>query len=389
MKAKRLPSTSNKLIAWSKQAIQYLSADIAALGFRPVIHFELEGCYSSLGQQKLDFERVNLRLKQLGIAGKLIPEYWQNQWEYVSLFNGQSPLEEAEFLSAAIKYIPKLLLEQGIKQTLIKPVVWSGDSSRLIEGSKNFFTSDTRAVHIPNAIQINISLVECKEPRTNVVATTAFGEYLQQSLMATSFPCTLLFLPCAESYDRFALKTKYGLAEELCSPTDISGGHQGSIALYRQKGKHNQPMGEKALVYDQYQQVVRSEHNWQETARVEHRLGAASIYYNPYVNVLFALANVYQSILAWQKGDEALLAKANQSTALPSGLGLDETPGAIQLFAQDSWFAQAINESEQRNTSDKTTVRELLGDNIKSTILSYYQNPEVIGKGNISEKPYQ
>ena len=82
-----------------KNIIQFLQAHIKLLGFRPVIHFELEGCYASNNKDNvatLNFEAVNSLLFSHHIDGELVPEYWTNQWEYVSNFNGQSPLKEAE-----------------------------------------------------------------------------------------------------------------------------------------------------------------------------------------------------------------------------------------------------------------------------------------------------
>ena len=203
-----------------------------------------------------DYHHLNKKLRAHNIDGELVAEYWSNQWEYVSLFNGQTPLKEAHNLSRAFNLLPKLFAEQGITKTLIKPVVWAGDDSRLASGSSHIFSTDKRAVHIPNAIQMNISVQNLRGD--NLMVEGEFAAHLQQTLLQTSLASCLIYLPEEEAFERLALKHKYGLAAELCSPVDISGGHQGSIALYRDIGKHNQKMGIEPLIYDDKNNPVTS-----------------------------------------------------------------------------------------------------------------------------------
>ena len=170
------------------QAIMLLQNHIKNLGFTPVIHFELEGCYqldTKIKKFSLNYQRINLQLENAGIDGELVPEYWSNQWEYVSLFNGQSPLKEAENLKQALALLPHLFAEQGVNKTLIKPVVWAGDKGKLANGSGDIFTTETRAVHIPNAVQMNIRAIDCEGH--NVIIDRGFGEYLQQCFLETGW----------------------------------------------------------------------------------------------------------------------------------------------------------------------------------------------------------
>ena len=206
-----------------QQAIILLQDYLSYLGFKAQIHFELEGCYKTHHHaHKVDFTAINHRLSMLDIDGEVVHEYWKNQWEYVSLFNGQSPLKEADNLVRAINQLPIIFAQHGIAETLIQPVVWSGDKGKLAVGSADIFTTDTRAVHIPNAIQINVSVIN--EQGVNIISDNGFGEYLQQCFLHTSKACSLLYLPEEEAFERLKLKSYYGLAEELCSPCDISGG---------------------------------------------------------------------------------------------------------------------------------------------------------------------
>ncbi|REL36509.1 hypothetical protein [Thalassotalea euphylliae] len=425
--------------ALARRAITIFQDHIEALGYRPLVHFELEGCCHSsqikanqepfnralsgtkagtkadnksataaelshresashktreyTRERKLSsehFVHINKALQHAGIEGQLVAEYWHNQWEYVSLFAGQSPLKEAQNLAQAMQLLPKLFAQHGFDQTLIKPVVWSGDQGQLALGSKNIFTEKVRAVHIPNAIQVNVSVLD--RDGKNLVAHDNFGEILQRCFLNTSLANCLLFMPEPDAFERLALKNKYGLAQELCSPTDISGGHQGSIALYKERGKHNQPMGVEVILYDQHSQALLSEQNWQKTARVEHRLGSASMAYDPYVNVVFALANLVDALEAYHndKG-RALLATPFIEQALPVQMysrekehhqnnGLDskcvtkqtQEPSAYELFAGSDWLAKRINRSGQALNKSNLLHREL-GEQLTRSVLTRYQ----------------
>ena len=317
-----------------------------------------------------------------------MPEYWSNQWEYISLFNGQSPLKEAENLTLAIQKIPELLLKQGIKNTLIKPVVWSGDSGKLALGSKNIFTNESRSVHIPNAIQMNVSALNNESK--NIIPNSSFGEYLQQCFLETSLSCSLLYLPEEEAFERLLLKDNYGLSDELCSPNDISGGHQGSIALYKKIGKHNQQMGVEPLIYDQYNNVLLTHADWEKTARIEHRLGASSKYYNAYVNVIFGLLNIIKALEVYKnKQCESLLNHTDYALKLPLSLyDKNNQKGAITLFAEDQWFNQTLNKIEVKVTQIFPTTyktKTKIGDKLKSMIISHYQ-PSIITSSFILTK---
>lgn len=341
-------------------------------GFRALIHFELEGCYQKPVNKVVDYSRVNKKLLSLGIDGEVVAEYWSNQWEYISLFNGQTPLKEARNLHRAIYYLPKIFAEQGITKTLIKPVVWAGDRGKLAVGCENIFSGDSRAVHIPNAVQINVSVQDTSGK--NLLISGGFGECLQQNFLHTSLACSLIYLPEEEAFERLALKSKYGLAEELCSPVDISGGHQGSIALYRDIGKHNQKMGVEPLLYDDKNNVIASQDNWHKTARIEHRLGASSEHYNPYLNVIFALLNVIDAI------DENNIEHTNdQYGDLPDSLyDLANKLGAISLFANSDWFSRSID-----NAISKTNFKiEGLGLNLN------FNNSNTITAGQLLQRYY-
>ena len=365
----------NSLNRLAEAIISGLQDYINKRGFRALIHFELEGCYQKPKDKHIDYRQVNRNLLALGIDGEVVAEYWSNQWEYVSIFNGQSPLKEAQNLSRAIEILPKLFAVQGATKTLIKPVIWAGDHGKLAAGCENIFSGDNRAVHIPNAVQINVSVQDVSGK--NLLISGDFGECLQQHFLRTSLACCLIYLPEEEAFERLVLKSKYGLAEELCSPVDISGGHQGSIALYRDIGKHNQKMGVEPLLYDDKNKVIVSQNNWHKTARIEHRLGASSEHYNPYLNVIFALLNVIEAIDDMKDGYPVQSETYGQ---LPSSLHDQvNSVGAITLFANNDWFNQSIDKALSVTCSYGENTTELSrGQLLQHGYLKQFQRPSII-----------
>lgn len=376
-------------------AIETLQSYLMSQGLTAHIHFELEGCVRSSTQQKvsIDFAKINREIAKYGIEGELVPEYWRNQWEYVSLFAGQSPLKEAHNLTQIIKLLPSFFKQQGIDEVLIDPVVWGGDQAQLVLGSKNIFQGLNKSIHIPNAIQINVSVSD--EHGQNLVANTSLGECLQQCFINSSFACALLFLPEHDAYERLTLKSKYGLTDELCSPTDISGGHQGSIALYRQYGKHNQILGEDVLIVNHLNEPLVKQVDWQKTARIEHRLGASSLHYNAYVNVLFALLNVIDAAHVFPKMDNEPVLRLLLhdgipmpedkilSRPLPASL-FDEKQslGAYSYFKDDTWFEQRLNQVEKNMMANLRSHPLGLGSMIKNAILTKYQKKKIVLASN-------
>ena len=104
------------------------------------MHFELEGvCELRNNQQRLDYLEINQKLALLGIDGELKSEYWKNQWEFVSLFNGQSPLKEAQNLAHAMRVLPTIMCQHGAEKVMMVPVAWGADKGRYIHGSGAIF----------------------------------------------------------------------------------------------------------------------------------------------------------------------------------------------------------------------------------------------------------
>ncbi|WP_147271851.1 hypothetical protein [Corallincola holothuriorum] len=384
----------------ARKALTLLDTKVRSYGFTPVVHFELEGGFkpsAKMGNKQLNFSAINQAMAKLNLQAELKPEYWQNQWEYVSLFEGQSPLTEANNLEKAMQILPSLLKQFGAQDVYIRPVIWAGDKGSLATGSKAIFTDKNRDIHIPNAVQLNLSLLDSNGD--NLMADGPLAEQIQHRMLQTSYDCCCIFLPEEEAYERLKLKTVYGLTDELSSPDNLSGGHQGSIALYRQWGKHNQPMGVEALLVDAQQNTLTTHQDWRKTARIEHRIGAASRYFSPHLNVVYALANVVDVLHSRQKGALMPIGRSgdNQqiypSRDLPDSLyGSATFPGgALSLFKQNDWLGQMIwlAQSDHTVANNKSSSEEQdIGSELKQAVIDFYESKRPADtKGASPSKP--
>jgi len=341
-------------------------------GLKAKVHFELEGMAQMPEGMLLNYDKINEQLCNYRIAGELKPEYWPGQWEYVSIQADQSPLQEATFLHRAMELLPHLMKQQGARQTMLKPVVWHGSKQRYVAGSDAIFAGHGATVHVPNAIQINVS-VHCVN-KGNLMPNSGLGEWLQYLLLQNSYACSLLYLPEEDAYRRLALRNEYGLDTELSSPWELSGGYQGSIALYKDKGKHNQEMGLKLLLVGLDEKPLLSAVDWHETCRVEHRLGATSPLYDPFINVLFVLLNVLAAVEHWRDGSPA---PEFVNRALPTSLwDTTEQQGAVNLFEADQWLQNSIDRYCQQ-MKPASVSQHSLGKRLKDMILQQYQ-PDIV-----------
>jgi len=327
----------------------------------------LEGCASLKATQVIDFAEVNKAFHQHSILAELKPEYWRGQWEYASKFLQQSPLRVADDLAKALALLPELFRNQQIPKIMIRPVVWHGDLGRMAGKSHSIRTARADAIHIPNGVQLNISGWDLQG--RNLVAETSLGESLQHCLLQSSYENCLLFLPEEEAFERLQLKSRYQLDKELNSPCDLSGGHQGSIALYRETGKHDQPLGMHPLLLDETEQPLRAEQRWKHTARVEHRLGASSRNYDVHLNVLFALLNLKDAVLKPE------IPKRRYQRELPKSLyDQKQIKGALSLFHQSRWLESRVNELLRWSSAAgmDTTLDEHCAQQLKCAVVGRY-----------------
>ncbi|VAV98879.1 hypothetical protein MNBD_ALPHA06-1658 [hydrothermal vent metagenome] len=304
-------------------AIQHLQSQIAEMGFTPIVQFELEGCCLPAKPRELDtshfldFTAINQALSSLGVQGVCKAEYWEYQWEWASKMAGQSPLKTAQDLAIVKQNLPDILLQNGAKEVHIHPVFWQQKQANrpLLPAHQNDVFPG-KPVHIPNAIQLSISALNVDG--SNALLDNQLGAVLQNILLVRSYECCWLFAPIEAAYQRFQLKSNYDLDKELTSPSDISGGHQGSIGFFQRRDKHDQLVGG----------------NWRKQARIEHRLGAACAAYHPQVNCAFALACLLEAIQMCKAGAPVL---EPYRAELPVSLKAAKTE-----FAKSHWFQRAL-----------------------------------------------
>lgn len=341
---------------------------LAQKQIEPALHIEYEGCVALRKGQSIDFDSLNQQLRSSAILAELKPEYWRGQWEYASCFAGQSPLRVADDLVNALEQLPRWFRQQNIDGFLNQPVVWHGDRDRVVAEGEQIRSAGSGSVHIPNAVQLNLS---AWRDGTNLVAESDLGERLQYQLLRSSYDNCLLFLPEEDAFERLLLKSRYQLQKELSSPVDLSGGHNGSIALYRELGKHNQRLGARSMVVDQRSAPLLESFEWQRTARVEHRLGASSVYYSVYLNTLFGLLNLLAAVNSAVGQYQTLAPKA-----LPASLedGIDQ-PGAVSLFRHSYWLEQQVDGLLFITDGHALTemVPQFSGSWLKNAILERYQ----------------
>ena len=119
-------------------------------------------------------------------------------------------------------------------------------------------------------------------------------------------------------------------------------------------------MGVKTLLVSTDNDALISQQDWHLTTRIEHRLGASSVFYNPYSNVIFALLCVIEALNESKREANKHTGAATQEFMLPSSLydtterqhcageyaeGNDKGLGAISLFINNSWFIKSIDDA--------------------------------------------
>jgi hypothetical protein len=252
---------------------------------RPSINIELEGVYFDNQHLPKDefYNKTNLQLHNFGIKAKLKPEFWNNQWEYESNLQIGNVNQTIDSYQKFLKNINQIFSPQIPK---IEPI------------SYNWQKLEDRVIHIPNSIQINISL--WKEG-FNILANKNYAIFLQNLLIKNSIQNLIFFIPDQKSLDRLFLKEKYSLQDKLISPCDISGGRKGSIACYLEKNKKNLPNVLNIDFDNLDYKIAGHQYTWQKNARIEFRLASASLDYNLELHILFVMIIALESLMLYKE----------------------------------------------------------------------------------------
>ena len=297
------------------------------------INIELEGVYLDNAnlEQKDFYQKLNSRLKDLETKGRLKPEFWKNQWEYESEFQIGNIIEVIANYQKFCKNINQIFLPQIAK---IEPVIYE------------WCKSEDKIIHVPNAIQINISLWK---KGLNMLADKNFAFYLQNLLIKNSINNLLFFTPNQESLDRFFLKEKYSLQNELMSPYDISGGTKGSIACYLKKNKKDLPNDLNINFENLNYKIAYQQKNWQRNSRIEFRLASASLEYNIKLHILFIMLIMLESVLLYQEDKQYRQLKTKYK--IPRKFYHIHDDNVILRYKNDSFFSKKIELFLKKNKS--------------------------------------
>ena len=130
---------------------------------------------------------------------------------------------------------------------------------------------------------------------------------------------------------------------------------------------------------------MKSQINWQKTARVEHRLGASSKDYCFHLNTLYALMNLWSVIRNFMAEKNSLdLAQCNtqyiaqwQSQSLPENLyDQNQQLGAVTLFENSNWFNLELQQalSDQNKIKHVERIKIVAAECLKAVIVTKYAN---------------
>jgi hypothetical protein len=241
-------------------------------------NLEIEGLYQQNDNlTKLQYyQKLNQKLKSYNINAKIKEEFWHNQWEYETNFQiGELNKIRSDFALFS-KNITDIFAPNKV---LLEPCKYNWQKD---EKGKN--------IHVPNAIQINVSLWQ---NGLNLLADKKYAYNLQNLLIKNSVNNLVFFIADQASLDRLLLRNEYNLHDELMSPHDISGGNQGSIAYYAEKNKKNVVNHLDTDFTKLKYAINKSVEDWHKFARIEFRLASSSKAYQLDLHLLFILINIY------------------------------------------------------------------------------------------------
>lgn len=306
------------------ESIALIEDFLGALDTKPSINIELEGVYDdnqNLAKNEF-YKKVNLRLNELEIKAKLKPEFWKNQWEYESDLQIGNTAEVIDGYQKFFTNIDQIFSPQIPK---IEPISYDWQK---VEGRK---------IHVPNALQINLSL--WKEG-FNLLSDRNYAIFLQNLLIKNSIGNLIFFIPNQESLDRLLLKEKYLLQDKLMSPHDISGGNQGSIACYLEKNKKNLPNNLDLNFDNLSYKTSDHECDWQKNARIEFRLASTSVEYRLELHILFVMIIILESVILYQK--DVKYEEIKDSYQLPEKFYHHKDDNIVSRYQNSSFFKDKI-----------------------------------------------
>jgi len=309
------------------------------------INIEAEGGYR-INESNFDennfYNQTNQRIRNLNINARIKPEFWANQWEYESDFqisNVNKVLQDYD------KFLDNLNEIFEPQTPIFEPILFDWQK-----------TKEGKSVHIPNSVQLNLSLWKDNK---NFLVDKDFACLLQNLLIENSINNLIFFIPNQAALDRIFLRNEYDLWEELSSPNDISGGNQGSIGCYLELNKKNQPNTKEGF-FNEYK------NNWHERARIEFRLASSSLNYNIYLHTFFVMIITFEAILTYQETSKNI--PNNNSYNIPRVFADDGVDSLKLRFLKGNFFEEKLNFFKKYLNEEKLLFIDKNFQSIKASI---------------------
>lgn len=250
-------------------------------GYQVNLGIEVEGGFIPATKEKtaIIYEKLNHRLQNLNIDSNFIAEFWKNQWEYKSNFKIGNFNDTVGDYKIFLDNINNIFYPH---QVFLEPVLKGWDVAKV---AGDAFGNNKKEIHVPNSIQVNFSIWRNGK---NLFSEKNFAFHIQNMLLIEAKDNLAFFIPDQESLDRIFLVEEFDLHEELSSPTNVSGGHTGSIALYQELNKKGKDNGYRD---------GNSKDYWHRNARIEFRLASSSRKYCLDSHLSFILLVIFEAIL--------------------------------------------------------------------------------------------
>jgi hypothetical protein len=132
-------------------------------------------------------------------------------------------------------------------------------------------------------------------------------------------------------------------------------------------------MGLEPQFYGLKNSVLTYSGDWKNTARVEHRLGATSSAYDPFMNIVFILLNTLDALQRWQASDSLppdYVAKDLPGSMYDGQTLTERQVGAITLFEKSDWFSNSI---DRYCTNLLRDLEGSLGESLKAAFLQQFK----------------
>ena len=284
------------------------------------INIEVEGGYK-INESNFDenhfYNKINQAIKSFNINARIKPEFWKNQWEYESDFQVGKVNNVLQDYDKLLDNLNKIFAPQT---PIFEPILYDWQQTEV-----------GKSVHIPNSVQINLSL--WKENQ-NLLVDKNFAYFLQNLLIENSINNLIFFIPNQAALDRIFVKDEYDLKEELSSPNNISGGNQGSVACYLELDKKNKPNTIDGVFNE-------DKNNWYERARIEFRLASSSLNYNIYLHTFFVMIIALEAVLKYQKNSQTKAIE--NSYEIPRAFAGDDLESVKSRYEKGNFFEEKID----------------------------------------------